>query len=187
MTDSGTDGDCTSAHRGQEEYERLRPLSYSKSHVILIAFALDTPDSLDNVSVKWIEEVRELCGPNIPVLLVGCKRDLRDQAMLHGAAGGARFVTKEQGQAMAQQVGARSYHECSALLNEGVDETFEAATRAAMLVRGEAAQPASSHHHRHHHDDETGYGKERRRVNDVHHSGGDGEGGGCCSGGCVIL
>jgi Rho family, other len=37
---------------GQEEYERLRPLSYSKSHVILIAFAIDTPDSLDNVTVK---------------------------------------------------------------------------------------------------------------------------------------
>ncbi|GEM11158.1 hypothetical protein Rt10032_c13g5175 [Rhodotorula toruloides] len=70
---------------GQEDYERLRPLSYSKSHVILIAFALDTPDSLENVSVKWIEEVRELCGPNIPVLLVGCKRDLRDEAMRDGA------------------------------------------------------------------------------------------------------
>ncbi|POY75407.1 putative Small monomeric GTPase [Rhodotorula taiwanensis] len=171
---------------GQEEYERLRPLSYSKSHVILIAFALDTPDSLENVSVKWIEEVRELCGPNIPVLLVGCKRDLRDQAMRHGPQGGARYVTSEQGQAMAQQVGARSYHECSALLNEGVDETFEAATRAAMLVRGEAAHPTSSSHHHHHRDDDVGYGKERRKN---HHgdAGSDGEGGGCCSSGCVIL
>jgi hypothetical protein len=27
-------------------------LSYSKSHVILIAFAIDTPDSLENVTVK---------------------------------------------------------------------------------------------------------------------------------------
>ena len=39
-------------YSGQEEYERLRPMSYSKSHVILIAFAIDTPDSLDNVTVK---------------------------------------------------------------------------------------------------------------------------------------
>ena len=39
-------------HSGQEEYERLRPMSYSQSHVILIAFAIDTPDSLDNVTVK---------------------------------------------------------------------------------------------------------------------------------------
>jgi Rho family protein len=37
---------------GQEEYERLRPLSYSKAHVILIAFSVDTPDSLDNVTQK---------------------------------------------------------------------------------------------------------------------------------------
>ena len=71
-------------------------MSYSKSHVILIAFAIDTPDSLDNVTVKvrvyhgwvgmranyapraqWIEEVRSICGPTIPVILVGCKSDLR--------------------------------------------------------------------------------------------------------------
>lgn len=32
--------------------QRLRPMSYSKSHVILIAFALDTPDSLENVTTK---------------------------------------------------------------------------------------------------------------------------------------
>jgi hypothetical protein len=32
--------------------QRLWPLSYSNSHVILIAFAIDTPDSLENVTVK---------------------------------------------------------------------------------------------------------------------------------------
>lgn len=37
---------------GQEEYERLRPLSYSKAHIILIAYSVDTPDSLDNVTQK---------------------------------------------------------------------------------------------------------------------------------------
>lgn len=98
-------------------------------------------------------------------------------------------IPPPQGQAMAQQVGARSYYECSALLNEGVDETFEAATRAAMLVRGEAAHPASSSHHHHSHGDEAGYGKERRRSESRRNGGAgdDGEGGGCCSGGCVIL
>lgn len=37
---------------GQEDYERLRPLAYSKAHVILVAFSVDTPDSLDNVKHK---------------------------------------------------------------------------------------------------------------------------------------
>jgi small GTP-binding protein len=37
---------------GQEDYERLRPLAYSKAHVILIGFSVDTPDSLENVKHK---------------------------------------------------------------------------------------------------------------------------------------
>jgi len=37
---------------GQEDYERLRPLAYSKAHVILIGFSIDTPDSLENVKSK---------------------------------------------------------------------------------------------------------------------------------------
>jgi small GTP-binding protein len=37
---------------GQEDYDRLCPLSYSKPHVILICFAVDSPDSLDNVKEK---------------------------------------------------------------------------------------------------------------------------------------
>ena len=37
---------------GQEDYDRLRPLSYPDSHVILICFSVDSPDSLDNVQEK---------------------------------------------------------------------------------------------------------------------------------------
>ncbi|POW23408.1 hypothetical protein PSHT_00043 [Puccinia striiformis] len=117
---------------GQEEYERLRPLSYSKSHVILIAFAIDTPDSLENVTVKWIEEVRSICGPTIPVILVGCKKDLRDA---DNGSNPSLFVSKSEAEQVAQSINARCYMECSALKNEGVDSIFESATRAAMLVR----------------------------------------------------
>lgn len=117
---------------GQEEYERLRPLSYSKSHVILIAFGIDTPDSLENVAVKWIEEVRSICGSAIPVILVGCKSDLRpppDSPLSHN------YVQPSAGQEMAREIGARAYKECSALRGDGVDDVFEAATRASMLMR----------------------------------------------------
>ena len=37
---------------GQEEYDRLRPLSYPESHVILIVFSVDFPVSLGNVQDK---------------------------------------------------------------------------------------------------------------------------------------
>ena len=37
---------------GQEEYDRLRPLSYPESNVILIVFSVDFPVSLGNVQDK---------------------------------------------------------------------------------------------------------------------------------------
>lgn len=137
---------------GQEEYERLRPMSYSKSHVILIAFAIDTPDSLENVTTKWIEEVRNICGPTIPVILVGCKADLRPDSPLPESSGNtSRWVTREQGERVANAIGARAYKECSALKIEGVDEVFESATRASMLMRdGVPANGAADDLGRHH-------------------------------------
>jgi len=117
---------------GQEEYDRLRPLSYSKSHVILIAFAIDSTDSFESIRLKWIEEVREICGPTIPILLVGCKADLRPT---YPGADMSAFVSRAQAERVAQMIGARAYKECSALKIEGVDDVFEAATRLSMLMR----------------------------------------------------
>ena len=37
---------------GQEEYDRLRPLAYQASHVILVCYSIDCEDSLENVSIK---------------------------------------------------------------------------------------------------------------------------------------
>jgi GTPase SAR1 family protein len=63
---------------GQEDYDRLRPFSYSDTDVMVVCYALDNPDSLANVLLNWVPEVRYFCG-NVPVLLVGCKKDLRDR------------------------------------------------------------------------------------------------------------
>ncbi|PPQ98389.1 hypothetical protein CVT24_004068 [Panaeolus cyanescens] len=139
---------------GQEEYERLRPMSYSKSHVILIAFAIDTPDSLDNVTTKWNEEVRSICGPTIPVILVGCKADLRPSTDHPDTPDNpCPWVTREKGERVANAIGARAYKECSALKIEGVDDVFETATRASMLMRNgvpghSPSENVESKHHR---------------------------------------
>uniref|UniRef100_A0A673GDK8 Cell division cycle 42, like n=1 Tax=Sinocyclocheilus rhinocerous TaxID=307959 RepID=A0A673GDK8_9TELE len=42
----------------QEDYDRLRPLSYPQTDVFLICFSLVDSDSLENVSEKWYPEVR---------------------------------------------------------------------------------------------------------------------------------
>lgn len=120
---------------GQEDYERLRPLAYSKAHVILIAFSVDTPDSLDNVKHKWVEEAHERC-PEVPIILIGLKKDLRDDpiAQEEMRKKSQHFITSREGESAANEIGAKKYLECSSLTGEGVDDVFEAATRAALLT-----------------------------------------------------
>ena len=78
--------------------------------------------------------MRNICGPTIPVILVGCKVDLRPEEQPE-TDGPFPWVTREQGERVAMAIGARAYKECSALRISGVDEVFEAATRASMLMR----------------------------------------------------
>ncbi|RMD44738.1 hypothetical protein DV735_g433, partial [Chaetothyriales sp. CBS 134920] len=121
---------------GQEDYDRLRPLSYPDSHVILICFAIDSPDSLDNVQEKWISEVLHFCQ-GLPIILVGCKNDLRHdpRTIEELAKTSQKPVTPEQGEEVRKKIGAYKYLECSAKTNQGVREVFESATRAALLTR----------------------------------------------------
>ncbi|MCO5585027.1 hypothetical protein L7F22_038959 [Adiantum nelumboides] len=121
---------------GQEEYDRLRPLSYPETDVILIGFAIDYPVSLANVQDKWYPEVNHFCE-GVPIILVGLKTDLRTDkhglAML--AAQGTKPVSPEQGQAVAKEIGARHYVECSAKNRDGVQDVFDTALREACRKR----------------------------------------------------
>lgn len=118
---------------GQEDYDRLRPLLYPDSNVILICFLIDLPDSLENVKEKWISEVQHFCQ-GVPIILVGCKADLRnDPSTIERLRQlGAAPVSTAEGQAVAELIGAQSYLECSARTKVGVVEVFSAATRASL-------------------------------------------------------
>lgn len=109
---------------GQEEYERLRPLSYAKANVILIGFALDDVESLQNAKYKWSAEVNRYC-PGVPIVLVGLKSDLR-------RSHASNTVLPKHGDEVSRDIGARKYVECSALTGEGVDSVFETAIRISL-------------------------------------------------------
>ena len=66
---------------GQEDYDRLRPLSYPMTDVFLVCFSVVSPTSYENVSAKWIPELRHH-APNAPIILVGTKTDLREDPVI---------------------------------------------------------------------------------------------------------
>ncbi|XP_044845749.1 rho-related GTP-binding protein RhoF isoform X1 [Mauremys mutica] len=61
---------------GQEDYDRLRPLSYQNTNMVLICYDVMNPTSYDNVLIKWYPEVSHFCR-GVPLILIGCKTDLR--------------------------------------------------------------------------------------------------------------
>lgn len=99
---------CTSSEfalwdtAGQEEYDRLRPLSYQEANIILICFAVDFPASLHNVEDKWWPEIAHFCE-DVPVILVATKTDLRTDQRTKDllAAQGSHPVTPAEGQKVA--------------------------------------------------------------------------------------
>jgi Ras-related C3 botulinum toxin substrate 1 len=77
---------------GQEDYDRLRPLSYPQTDVFLICYSVASPSSFENVTSKWYPEIKHHC-PDAPIILVGTKIDLReDRETLSGKFQCSYFV-----------------------------------------------------------------------------------------------
>ena len=90
---------------------------------------------MENIPEKWTPEVKHFC-PNVPIILVGNKKDLRNDPNTIKELGKMKQepVKPEEGRAMAEKINAFAYLECSAKSKEGVREVFETATRAALQV-----------------------------------------------------
>uniref|UniRef100_A0A8C9BY25 Ras homolog family member F, filopodia associated n=1 Tax=Phocoena sinus TaxID=42100 RepID=A0A8C9BY25_PHOSS len=147
---------------GQEDYDRLRPLSYQNTQLVLICYDVMNPTSYDNVLIKvrplsqpaclwrraygrgpspdarpllpqWFPEVTHFCR-GIPMVLIGCKTDLRkDKEQLRKLrAAQLEPITYTQGQSACEQIQAALYLECSAKFRENVEDVFREAAKVAL-------------------------------------------------------
>ena len=114
---------------GQEDYDRLRPLSYPQTDVFLVCFSIISRSSYENVKTKWIPEIKHHV-PEAPFLLVGTKTDLRNDAEITQKVGQVLQMT--DGTSLAKDLGAKTYVECSALTQDGLKNVFDEAIRAAL-------------------------------------------------------
>jgi Ras-related C3 botulinum toxin substrate 1 len=116
---------------GQEDYDRLRPLSYPQTDVFLVAFSIVNPASFENVCLivdfivllanvqvraKWHPEVSHHC-PSTPIILVGTKVDLREDPSTVEKLQAKKQapISYEGALSMATEISAAKYMECSAI------------------------------------------------------------------------
>lgn len=131
---------------GQEEFDRLRSLSYSDTHTIMLCFSIDSRDSLENVKNKWVGEITDHCE-GVNLVLVALKCDLRNNEnnvitpnniqnnTQKTSAANQNLISYQEGLDMAKEIGALRYLECSAKLNKGVNEAFTEAARVALTAK----------------------------------------------------
>ncbi len=126
---------------GQEDYDRLRPLSYPQTDVFVLCFSVISPTSFTNITNKWMPEIRHHC-PDTPVILcgnrkkklrfkkkfliffLGTKIDLREDRDFVNQLQkqNLQSIKREQGQRLCKKIRAFKYVECSALTQKGLKQ-----------------------------------------------------------------
>ncbi|QQP34881.1 Cdc42 -like protein [Caligus rogercresseyi] len=118
---------------GQEDYDRLRPLSYPQTDVFLVCYSVVSPSSYENVREKWVPEISHHCQTT-PFLLVGTQIDLRDDppTLDKLTKNKQKPLSLEIGEKLAKELKAVRYVECSALTQKGLKNVFDEAILAAL-------------------------------------------------------
>ncbi|KAJ2894521.1 RHO4 protein [Coemansia aciculifera] len=118
---------------GQEDFDRLRIMSYPEADVVVICFSVDMSDSLENVLAKWVPEARDH-APRARIVLAALKTDMRtdEVALQHARRAGRQMpLAFEDGQRVAKTLDV-PYVEVSAKRGVGVRHVLETAVRLVV-------------------------------------------------------
>lgn len=118
---------------GQEDYDRLRPLSYPGTDVFLVCYSVVDPESFVNASKKWLPELKTTAQP-VPTILVGTKLDLKNNEEYLDEKNITPVETSE-GEKCREEMGLYSFIETSALTQKNLKEVFDTAIVAVLKER----------------------------------------------------
>ena len=145
---------------GQEDYARLRPLSYPDTHVAVLAFSIANPDSLVNVKYQvtklcrcppnngmltrqqWLPEVAHFL-PGVLFIVAGLQLDTRY------TPGSSPTTTYAEGLSMAKSLNAAAYVECTALTNTGIRDLYNTVANIGVQYKHDKRIGQTSSRSRH--------------------------------------
>merc|ERR1712137_1047688 len=125
---------------GQEDYDRLRPLSYPGTDVVILCFSLVNESTFESIREKWNPEINHYIE-GIPKILVGTKLDMREQKITDSSLTKYEEITTEEGHELADEIGATAYIETSPLTGKNLAEVFERVIQAALDNKEEEEEP----------------------------------------------
>ncbi|KAM7538826.1 hypothetical protein Aperf_G00000047458 [Anoplocephala perfoliata] len=113
---------------GAHNLESIRLLAYQNAHVFAICFSVVIPESFQHVRSKWLKEIRENGPRNADILLIGLQSDLRGDEMINKEliSKGNEMPTIDECFALAANIGAVNYFECSSKTHMGFDNILDA-------------------------------------------------------------
>ena len=95
----------------------------SKTDVVLLCFSLDEPTSLQNAKEKWFPMIN-MNNAKVNIVLVGLKSDIKTMM-------DTNLSLPNEGENIAKELGCKSYLECSAKLQSGIQVVFDEVVRAS--------------------------------------------------------
>lgn len=132
---------------GQEEYSRLRPLSYPGTDLFFICYSIDNHNSFKNVKDYWYNEIQNNNIEGSRIILLGLRTDLRDDknTLEKLSKEGKEPLTYEHGENMAKEINAIGYVECSAIKNN-IQQVFDEGYKYCVYKRDICNNPKETIH-----------------------------------------
>ena len=112
---------------GQQRFEFIRSTFYKGAAGALLVFDL-TREQTYTETRKWLTEIRQFAGENIPFVLIGNKLDLMEDVGV--------VIDRDEARKFAESEGS-IYIETSAKTGEKVDEAFTELTRRIIDSRAQ--------------------------------------------------
>ena len=112
---------------GQQRFEFIRSTFYKGAAGALLVFDL-TREQTYTETRKWLTEIRQFAGENIPFVLIGNKADLVEDVGV--------VIDRDEARKFAENEGSE-YIETSAKTGEHVDEAFTNLTRRIIDSRSQ--------------------------------------------------
>ena len=99
---------------GPERFKTITSSYYRGAHAIFVMYDITDRAAFDNVRL-WVSEIQRF-NDRAVFMIIGNKCDLED----------SRCVTTSEGEALAAELGAAGFRECSSKLNINVQEAVRA-------------------------------------------------------------